>query len=239
MHKSGWTHSEASKQKKSSSLRAYYAKRRAEEARRAEARANIPAPASLTTVAEVLATPKFNGAWWDGRGVEWTPTDCARLEILCAANVDPEKAADAIGRAPQAIAWRAKETGLVLPEAWRKLVRRKYVPKERAPPRIQLAYPFVIRKRDEHADLLAVNALVSQYLPGREDVCQEIMLAMWEGKITVDELRRNRNNLRAFVRSFKSANFEMGGYGVSMDAMIPGTDLRLGDTFSTEDGLWA
>lgn len=90
---------------------------------------------------------------------------------------------------------------------------RIYKPVER---RINLVYPYVAKPRDEHADLLAVNALIPQ-MPGREDICQEIMLALWEGRITLDQIKTNRTNLRPFIRSFTKENYESGGYAISLD----------------------
>lgn len=83
-------------------------------------------------------------------------------------------------------------------------------------PKIVLSYPYIIKPRDEHAELLTVNKLVPP-MPGREDICQEIMLALWERKITMDQLRANLADVRSFVRSFKRANYEVGGYAVSLD----------------------
>jgi hypothetical protein len=88
-----------------------------------------------------------------------------------------------------------------------KVLRERYVP---------LQYPFVAKPRDEHADLLAVNVLVP-HMPGREDICQEIMLALWEKKITLDQIKANRADLRAFVRGFNKENYEAGGYAISLD----------------------
>lgn len=181
----------------------------------------------------LLARPRFfNGGWLNTR-LNWTDRDVRELRILCGASVSPEKAADAIGRSPSSIAWRARDAGLVLPAEWSKIIR----PERKAASglRIQLAYPYIIKKRDGHADLLAVNNIVPHGMPGREDVCQEIMLAMWEGRITVEQLRANAANLRAFIRAFKAANYEASGYATSLDAPVFGTDnLTLIDTISTE-----
>lgn len=185
----------------------------------------------------LIAKPKYGGSWC-GTGTHWTSVEAAHLHVLALAGSDLNKAADALGRSPASIAHRARDTGLELPAAWAAIVRPK---RQRiaTPPRVQLAYPFIIRKRDEHADLLAVNRLVAQYLPGREDICQEIMLAMWEGTITLAQLEAKRENLRAFVRSFRRENFEMSGAAVSLDAPIrrnhDGGDLYLQDVLSDED----
>lgn len=190
------------------------------------------------TVAEVLATPKWSGNWFDRNGHAWSATDIARLRLLSEAGVDPTKAADAIGRPPSAIAWRARNEGFAITPEWRRLAagNRQIV---RPEPRIQLAYPYIVRKLDSHADLLAVNKLVPA-MPGREDVCQEIMLAMWEGRVTLPQLRASVSTVRSFITFFRRLNFERSGYATSMDAVIPGTNgLRLSDTFSNEDSMWA
>ena len=90
------------------------------------------------------------------------------------------------------------------------------VPKPRAI-RVQLAYPFIAKPRDEHAELLAVNSIVPQGIPGREDICQEIMLALWEKRISIDQLRANKSDVRAFVNNFTRANYESGGHAISLD----------------------
>lgn len=167
------------------------------------------------TVKELLARPRYGGSWCGTRS-HWTDTDEAQLRVLCEAGADVEKSADALGRSPTSIAHRARDTGLLVPTAWSKLITPKRVAKLTVP-RFALSYPFIIRKRDEHADLLAVNSLVPHGLPGREDVCQEIMLALWEGKITLDQLKANRSNVRSFVRAFTVENYEGGGYAMSLD----------------------
>ena len=93
---------------------------------------------------------------------------------------------------------------------------QKKVVKLKAPPRIALAYPFVVKRRNEHADLLAVNALVPRSMPGREDVRQEVMLALWEGTVTLEQLRAP-GALRAFTSAFRRRNDEDSGYAVSLD----------------------
>lgn len=83
--------------------------------------------------------------------------------------------------------------------------------------RIVLAYPFVSAPRAEHSDLLAVNDLIPAWLPGREDVCQEIMVALLENRITINQLKLNRSDVNAFVRQFKRENMESNGYAISLD----------------------
>lgn len=144
----------------------------------------------------------------------WTEAEHANLKTLCQGRVDVEKAASILGRSPKSIAWRASDHGLGPSPEWRALLSGR---KGLGGQRIQLAYPYIIRARDEHADLLAVNSIVPAYMPGREDVCQEVMLALWEKRITLDQLRANSKNLRPFIRQFSAANYENGGYALSLD----------------------
>lgn len=79
-------------------------------------------------------------------------------------------------------------------------------------------YPYVREVAPHTAELLAVNALVPRWIPGREDVCQNIMLAIFEGRTTVAELKRKRAALSAFCRAHIRESFEAEGYAVSLDA---------------------
>lgn len=84
-----------------------------------------------------------------------------------------------------------------------------------------LAYPYIARRRDEHADILAINDLVPRAFPDqmRADICQEAMLAVLEGKTTIAELRANRASSRWFMKKFWRDNFEDGGFAVPLDAL--------------------
>lgn len=191
----------------------------------------------LTSLGPMYPCRDGTGMHWNTR-THWKSKDEFNLSVLVDARVPLATAADILGRTPTSIAWRGRDVGHSIPHEWASAIapRRKKIARDH---RSRLSYPFIIKKRDEHADLLAVNALVPYGIPGREDVCQEIMLAMWEGRITVDQLRSARSNVRAFVRSFQKSNFEASGYARSLDAIVPGTeDLRLIDTLSTEDSIW-
>lgn len=78
-----------------------------------------------------------------------------------------------------------------------------------------LAYPFVAKARDEHAELLLVNSLVPRGMPGREDVVQAILLALWERQTTIEQLKAA--GIAPFLRQFRRDNYESGGYAVSLD----------------------
>lgn len=105
--------------------------------------------------------------------------------------------------------------------AWRKLqpkqvrkVKAPIIRRERAP---LLSYPFVSVPRECNAALLAVNAIVPPGIPGREDVCQNILLAILEGRTTFAEIQTNRAALSAFCRAHHRESFELGGYAVSLN----------------------
>ncbi len=174
------------------------------------------------SVAHLLSTPRYRHTvggepvWWSAR-LNWSAEEKGVLRALCEANAPIGKSADGLGRPPTSLAWKAREIGLALPADWSAIIRPKPKPRLVRDVRRRLSYPFIIKRRDEHADLLAVNALVPRGAPGREDVCQEIMLALWEGKVTLDDLRRHRGSIRSFVRSFNVANFEAAGYAISLD----------------------
>lgn len=171
----------------------------------------------LISVPALVSRPRyFDGAPLDIR-TWWTRPDLVALKALCEQSGDIEKGAAALGREPKNLAWKAYDTGLVVPKAWRSLLSSK---KLKSQPRQNLSYPFISSVRGEHADIIAVNALVPRGLPDhiRGDVCQEIMLAILEGKTTLEELRLSSSLVRSFVRRANHDNMESGGYALSLDA---------------------
>lgn len=209
------------------------------------------APVVSPTVAEVKAVlkrPLYPGGMWLNTRLTWSDNDNHNLRLLSWAKAPIEQAADALGRSPESIANRARDTGLPLPDAWKVLIK---TPKLIRTPRIALAYPFVSRQRAEHELLLKVNAIVPASMIGREDVCQSIMLAILEGRIASEDVlgrrvtatRENRGERRAaaveqgkkmreFISSFRRENMEGSGYAFSLDAPI--LDGDGGNTFNTQ-----
>lgn len=55
------------------------------------------------------------------------------------------------------------------------------------------------------------RALVPSGTPGREDVCQDILLAFFESIITLEALKAQRANVLSFMRKFTRNNHESGG----------------------------
>jgi hypothetical protein len=51
---------------------------------------------------------------------------------------------------------------------------------------------------------LAANALVPKGMPEwmRADICQSMMLALFEGTVTIEELQQNKDKVRFFIRKF-------------------------------------
>lgn len=141
----------------------------------------------------------------------------ALLVSACDMNISFQIAADNFGRAPSCLAWKAHELRIGLPPLWRQLIRTV---KPKANPRIDLQYPYIIRPDERHSDIIAVNRLVSSMIPGRDDVCQDILLALWESKASLAELRNDPSAVRAFVKAFRKTSFEQSGYAESMDVTV-------------------
>ena len=163
----------------------------------------------------------YNGMWLDTRR-RWTEED---LRLLCAAadlRIGYVAAANTLGRAPSALVHMAVDYGIRVPRDWLALISK---PKLRSVKPLNLNYPYIVTPDDRHADLIAVNRMISQAMPGREDVCQDIMLAIWESRTSLDELRTDPRALKAFVKAFRKASFERSGYAVeSMDVTIHSED---------------
>lgn len=167
-------------------------------------------------IPENFRVPRYmNSLWLDSRR-HWSDED---LRLLVAANdmrLDPTMAANSLGRAPSILAHKARELRLSLPRSWYELIATKRI----SNPRLNLEYPYVVKPDDRHSDLIAVNRIVSRQLPGREDVCQDIMLALWESRTSLDELKSDPKAIRSFVKAFRKASFERSGYAESMDVTI-------------------
>ena len=167
---------------------------------------------------DILARQAFWGGLYLNQGCNWKPLDEAKLRVLCDAGADVEKSAAALGRQPKTLAYRANDLGIVLPDAWKLLLPKpKYIAKPREKS-IIINYPFVIKARDEHGDLLAVNAIVSKKYPNemRGDICQEILLDVYEGKMDWASLRgpRGQEIVRQYATRWRKDNMERGGYGI-------------------------
>lgn len=148
----------------------------------------------------------------------WSTSEKAALERFVEGGYAPAESANALGRSPTSIAWYARDSGLSLRKDWSRLITPKRAPIER---RLDLSYPYIITKRDEHADLLAVNDLVPKNYPPqmRADICQQMMLAVLEGEVTIDEIKANRDRSAWFIKKFWRDNYEQSGHAASLTAL--------------------
>lgn len=111
--------------------------------------------------------------------------------------------------------------------------------KPRAEPRPQLVYPFLIHDggKPEHDLLKRVNAAVPKWLPPdrRADICQDLIVGILSGEISIDALALPTKEMtKQVLKQFPTK------YGdLSLDATIGDTDLRIIDTLSEEDSIWA
>lgn len=165
--------------------------------------------------------PRYMGGAWMDQARYWSEEDLTLLAAASDLRIAPEKVASTLGRAPNTIVRAAMDRGYWVPREWRARLPQR--PKKAK--LLNLEYPYIVKPDDRHADLIAVNRLVSKELPGREDVCQDIMLALWQSRTSLDELKNDPKAIRAFVRAFRKQAFERGGFGVeSMDVTLHSDD---------------
>lgn len=163
----------------------------------------------------------FDNAWISAR-THWNDEDSALLTAAIDLGISYTAAANTLGRPPETLVDKARKMGIRVPYAWGLLRCQPYKKVVRP---LNLNYPYIVKPTNDHADLIAVNRMVSQAMPGREDVCQDVMLALWENRTSLEELRADPRALKAFTRSFRKASFERSGFGVeSMDATIYSED---------------
>jgi hypothetical protein len=171
----------------------------------------------MPTAAEILARPAFFNHSLLNQNLHWKESDKEKLRILAEANADPQKTSIALGRDPKTIAYAARDMDIIVPPAWADfLPRPKYVAHPRQP-KILLNYPFFIHVgKDKDADLIAVNKLVPKGLPDhmRGDICQEILLAVYEGKASLATLQKRPDLVKQFISRWRKANLERGGFGM-------------------------
>ena len=170
------------------------------------------------SVASRLISNPMPGWYWTR--THWRSVDELKLGVLCDAKADIEASADAIGRSPTSIAHRARDTGLTLPKQWAALIAPKRSSKKLILEPRSMAYPYIAKARPEHADILAINAIVPNGLPEsmRGDVCQEIMIAILEGRTTLEQLKARNGTAAYFIRQFYKDNFEQGGNALSFNS---------------------
>jgi len=77
-----------------------------------------------------------------------------------------------------------------------------------------------LRYRAAPLTMERINILLPRGLIGREDVRQDMIVALLEGKITEAQIRAGSKDMRAFVTAFRRNNFEQHGYAKSLDVPI-------------------
>ena len=169
------------------------------------------------TAAEILAKPAYPFGLLLNQNLHWQESDKEKLRILADANAEPEKTSLALGRDPKSIAYKARDVGITLPPAWAALLPKpKYIAHPRQP-KILLNYPFFIQvDKDKDANLVAVNNLVPKSIPDhmRGDICQDILLAVYEGKVNLATLQKRPDLMKQFVSRWRKENLERSGYGM-------------------------
>jgi len=88
-------------------------------------------------------------------------------------------------------------------------------------PTDQVCAPFVIPDRSQATLLISdINSLVPRGFPPetRADIAQDVMLALLEGKISLDDLKANKDRMSWFVTKFWRDNYERSGHTISLDA---------------------
>ena len=160
----------------------------------------------------------IGGAFYSTR-TWWTDAEKDALGRFISGGYGPSESAEALGRTESSIANYARDHGLILPAEWKKLI----APRNRttSPPQIALAYPYIVTGRPSHSDLLAINALVPHTYPEhmRADICQEMLLAVFEDRITIDEIKSHRQEAAWFLKKFWRDNYEDAGRAVSFSML--------------------
>jgi len=114
-------------------------------------------------------------------------------------------------------AWSLKERLAAKSTTWATIVFEAKVS--------NLAYPFIAKRTTEGDLVMQVNQLVPQSLGyDRSDICQDILLAIIEGKTSIEKLRANRQDIRGFMRQFNKSNREQGGHAASIHSEEWNTD---------------
>lgn len=163
----------------------------------------------------------YDGALYSTR-TWWTDQEKDAVRKFINRGNSPTEVAPALGRTARSIAWYARDLdGVKLPPLWSALIAPKRIITDRRAP---LAYPYIMTQRPEHADILALNDLVPRAYPEhmRADICQEMMMAVLEGTVTIDEIKANRTRSAWFLKKFWMANYEASGRAISFQNVDDG-----------------
>lgn len=170
---------------------------------------------SHVAIAERILARPMQGWYWTK--THWRPDDVFKLEVLCEADAPLEGSADAIGRTPTSIAHHARTLRMPLPKEWATLIAPKRTKKKPSFSAPLMAYPYVSKATEHNAILLEVNNLVpkSMHESIRADVCQEMMVAILEGRTTIEQLKARGRGAAYFIRRFWKQNHEDAGRAIS------------------------
>lgn len=147
-----------------------------------------------------LNRPRYREGLLLSTRTHWTPDERKALQAFADGGAPLEKVSLALGRTATSVAWYARDNTMRIPRGWSDIITRRPT----TAPRVALSYPFVTKRRDENADLLRVNELVPKSLPEwiRADVCQNVLLAIYEGTTSLEEIEANRSKVRWFIAKF-------------------------------------
>lgn len=170
----------------------------------------------VVSAPKLLSEPRYVGGAPLDKRTWWKRCDLVALKVCCLENADLEIVSASLGREPRGVADYAWRTGLKIPKEWWGALYKKNRSKGAS---LNLQYPYITTVRGEHADLLAVNALVPRALEEhiRADVCQEIMVDLLEGKTTIHELQTDKRLIAKYIKAFRLQNTELCGYAISLD----------------------
>ncbi|MGB7099796.1 MAG: hypothetical protein WBD95_13660 [Xanthobacteraceae bacterium] len=60
--------------------------------------------------------------WWN-TNFTWSAEDIEKLKILAEANADLNRSAAALGRSATALCWKCRDSGIVMPPEWARLIK--------------------------------------------------------------------------------------------------------------------
>lgn len=151
----------------------------------------------------------------------WTDAEKARLVTLLGAGHSPAVVEAALGRPISTIRDKMSTEHIRLPKGWRAVRPRKekiYVPKIRAAKYQPMAFPYIAKSLgSEHDMILAVNALIPKSLPEhiRADICQDALMAIYEGSVTLEELQSDKRSASFFIRKYYRENVDRNTVSLS------------------------
>lgn len=146
--------------------------------------------------------PKAEPFLWNNYQ-QWTPALEGVMAKMLDAKATPKQVSWLIGKEESRIVNRAHERGLKLTDEWKAVLpwlSRKKV--GLVAPLMQ--FPYIAKARPQHADILRVNALVPRFSEDmRADIVQSVMLALFEGTVTMAELERNKGSMTYFIKKWR------------------------------------